>query len=86
MGLSCFCRASYELFVLRAIRPAIEHGQDLSSNFWLVNILVESCIPGLIIAFMSSSTIGLEFRVVTNPVFPFIFCSSFFPLCASALA
>ena len=73
IGLFSIGLALYELFVLRAIRVAIQNGQDLSHYSWLVNILVESCIPGLIIAFMSSSSTSLEFRAVTNPLFSLYF-------------
>jgi len=45
IGLFSIGLALYELFVLRAIRVAIQNGQDLSHYSWLVNILVESCIP-----------------------------------------
>jgi len=73
IGLFSIGLALYELFVLRAIRVAIQNGQDLSHYSWLFNILVESCIPGLIIAFMSSSSTSLEFRAVTNPLFQSLF-------------
>ena len=73
IGLFSIGLALYELLVLRAIRVAIQNGQDLSHYSWLVNILVESCIPGLIIAFMSSSSTSLEFRAVTNPLFSLYF-------------
>jgi serine phosphatase RsbU (regulator of sigma subunit) len=69
IGLFSIGLALYELFVLRAIRAPVQNGQDLSRYTWLVNILVESCMPGLIIAFMSSPSISLEYRAVTNPVF-----------------
>lgn len=65
--------ALYELFVLRAIAPAIKKEQELSHYSWLINILVECCIPGLIIAFLSSSTVPVQYRAVTHPVFGLYF-------------
>ncbi len=69
LGSFTVALAAYEIFVLRAIRPAIESGKDLSHYSWLVNILVESCVPGFLIAFMSSPSVAQEYRAVTNPVF-----------------
>jgi serine phosphatase RsbU (regulator of sigma subunit) len=62
-----------EAYVLRAIRPGIQTGQDLSHYSWLGNILVEACIPGLIIAFMANSSAPAQYRVITNPIFGLYF-------------
>jgi len=62
-----------ELFVLRAIRPAIVSGKPLSHPVWLLNILLETCFPALLIAFLSSSTLPPEYRPLVNPAFLFYF-------------
>lgn len=58
-----------ELFVLRVIRPAIAYGKSLTHPVWLFNILLETCFPAVLIAFLSSSTLAPEYRPVLNPVF-----------------
>jgi len=73
LGLFSIGLTFYEFFVLRAIRPGIQTGQDLSHYSWLINILLECCIPGLLIAFMSSSSVSAEYRSITNPVFGLYF-------------
>ena len=58
-----------ELFVLRAIGPAIKSADSLSKPYWRFNILLETCFPAVVIAFVSSSTIAPELRALVNPAF-----------------
>jgi serine phosphatase RsbU (regulator of sigma subunit) len=58
-----------ELFVLRAIHPAIASGKPLTHSVWLFNILLETCFPAVLIAFMSSPTLAPEYRPLVNPSF-----------------
>jgi Stage II sporulation protein E (SpoIIE) len=58
-----------DLFVIHAIRLAITSGKPLSHPVWLLNILVETCFPAVLIAFMSSPTLGPEYRPLVNPSF-----------------
>ncbi len=58
-----------ELLVLRAIGPAIKSAGSLSRPYWLFNILLETCSPAVLIAFISSASIAPEFRPLVNPVF-----------------
>jgi serine phosphatase RsbU (regulator of sigma subunit) len=58
-----------ELFVLRAIRPAIASGKPLTHPVWLFIILLETCFPAVLIAFLSSSTLAPEYRALVNPAF-----------------
>ena len=50
LSLLAILVAVLELFVLRAIRPAIGTGEDLSNSAWLYNILLVSCAPALLMA------------------------------------
>jgi serine phosphatase RsbU (regulator of sigma subunit) len=59
---------SIELLVLGAIRRAAKSA-GLLSHYWLYNILLETCFPAVLIAFLSSSTIPVEFRALVNPGF-----------------
>ncbi|HKN25399.1 MAG TPA: PP2C family protein-serine/threonine phosphatase [Candidatus Acidoferrum sp.] len=58
-----------ELLVLRAIGPAIKSAGSLSRPYWLFNILLETCFPAVLIAFISSASIAPEFRPLVNPGF-----------------
>jgi serine phosphatase RsbU (regulator of sigma subunit) len=69
LGVAVVVFAAMELLVLRAIRQAMKSGGKLSHSFWLFNILLETLIPALLIAFLSSSAIRPEYRALINPVF-----------------
>jgi serine phosphatase RsbU (regulator of sigma subunit) len=58
-----------ELLVLRAIRREMKMAGKLRSPYWLSNVLWETLIPALLIAFLSSSVIPAEYRALANPVF-----------------
>lgn len=58
-----------ELFVLRAIRPAIASAKPLTHPVWRFNILLETCFPAVLVAFLSSSTLAPEYRPILNPAF-----------------
>jgi serine phosphatase RsbU (regulator of sigma subunit) len=69
LGVAVVVFAAMELLVLSAIRQAVKSGKNLSHSFWLSNILLETLIPALLIAFLSSSAIRPEYRALINPVF-----------------
>src|SRR5271169_1824149 len=69
LALSAAVLVVIELFVLRAIGPAIKSAGRLSQPYWLLNIVLETCFPAVLIAFISSSTIAPEFRALVNPAF-----------------
>ncbi len=58
----------YELLVLRAVNRAIEKGHDLPNGAWITNIVVETCIPGLALAFLSGGVADATYRPLANPV------------------
>jgi serine phosphatase RsbU (regulator of sigma subunit) len=58
-----------DLFVLRAIHQAIALGKSLSHPAWLLNILLETCFPAVLIALLSSLTLPVEYRPIVNPAF-----------------
>jgi serine phosphatase RsbU (regulator of sigma subunit) len=73
LGVAVVLFAGMELLVLGAIRQAVKSGGKLVHAYWLFNILLETLIPALLIAFLSSSVIRPEYRVLINPLFLFYF-------------
>jgi serine phosphatase RsbU (regulator of sigma subunit) len=57
-----------ELLILRAVNRAIENAHDLPSGAWIANIVLESCIPGLALAFLSGAVANATYRPLANPV------------------
>jgi serine phosphatase RsbU (regulator of sigma subunit) len=70
----------YESLMLRAVNRAIQIGGDLKNAAWISNIIVESCLPALGVAFLSSASIDPAYRPLANPAvlvfFIFIFLST----------
>jgi serine phosphatase RsbU (regulator of sigma subunit) len=62
-----------ELFFLRALRKAEHNGGQISHSVWLFNILVETCIPGMVIFFINNPAEMPAERVLTHPAFPLYF-------------
>ena len=65
--------AVMEFFVLMAIRKAVKANASLLNPLWLTNVLWETFIPGLLIAFLSSAALPPEYRPLVNPAFPLFF-------------
>ena len=42
-----------EVLVLRAVNRAISEGHDLPNAAWIANIVIETCLPALALAFLS---------------------------------
>src|SRR5271170_4208072 len=57
----------YESLMLRAVNRAIQIGGDLKDATWISNIIVESCLPALAVAFLSSASIDPAYRPLANP-------------------
>jgi serine phosphatase RsbU (regulator of sigma subunit) len=57
----------YEYLMLRIINHAIQIGGDLKKATWIINIIVESCLPALAVAFLSSASIDPAYRPLANP-------------------
>ena len=58
-----------DVIVLRAIRAAIASGKSLSHPVWLFNIVLETCFPAVLIAYLSSPALAPEYRALVNPSF-----------------
>jgi serine phosphatase RsbU (regulator of sigma subunit) len=61
--------AAMEFFVLRAIRSALKAGGQMSEPFWKANILVETFLPAVLVAFISSPIIPQDYRALVSPAF-----------------
>jgi hypothetical protein len=72
----------YESLMLRAVNHAIQTGGDLKNATWISNIIVESCLPALGVAFLSSASTDPAYRPFVNPAVLVFFCSSSFRRCA----
>ncbi len=69
LGLSAAIFFVLEFLVLRAIARGIASDGNMPHPAWLGNILLETAIPALLIAFISSSTIPVAYRPLVNPIF-----------------
>ena len=56
-----------EVLILRAVDRALKDGHDLPAIVWIVNIVVETCIPALALAFLSDAVPDAAYRPLANP-------------------
>jgi len=61
--------AAMEGLVLRAIRRAVKTQGQMSEPLWMANILVETVLPAVLIAFISSPLIPGDYRALVSPAF-----------------
>ena len=52
----------FELLMLRAVNHALKDGHDLPNAAWITNIVVETCIPALGLAFLSGGLVLLCYK------------------------
>ena len=57
-----------EALVLRAVNRAIEEGRDLPNTAWTAGIVIETCIPSLALAFLSTAVPDVAYRPLANPI------------------
>jgi len=69
LGLTATLFAVMELLVLREIGRAMSAEGNLRHRIWLWNILVETAIPALLIALVTSTTIPQKYRALVHPAF-----------------
>jgi serine phosphatase RsbU (regulator of sigma subunit) len=69
VALTVVVFATMETFVLRAIRSAMNEDGNMSRPLWMANILVETLLPAVLIAFLSSSIIPVAYRPLVSPAF-----------------
>lgn len=57
----------YEFMMLRAANREIQKGEELASWVWPCDIVLETCLPALAVAFLSSESIDPQYRPLANP-------------------
>jgi len=58
---------AYEFLLLRAVNRAIQGVRELANWVWLSNMLLETLLPALAVAFLSSASIDPPYRPLANP-------------------
>ena len=58
---------TYEFVMLRAVNRAIQRVRELGNWIWLSNIILETLLPALAVAFLSSASIDPIYRPLANP-------------------
>jgi serine phosphatase RsbU (regulator of sigma subunit) len=58
---------AYESLMLRSVNRALQTGRNLAKVVWISNIIVESGLPALAVAFLSSASIEPPYRPLANP-------------------
>jgi Stage II sporulation protein E (SpoIIE) len=57
----------YEFLMLRAVNRATLNSEELASWVWPCDIVIETCLPALAVAFLSSESIDPRYRPLANP-------------------
>src|ERR1700756_3017094 len=57
----------YEWLMLRTVNRALESGRTLPRAVWIANIILETSLPALVIAFLSGNAIEPAYRPLANP-------------------
>jgi len=57
----------YEFFMLRAANRAIQSGKEFANRVWLTSVVLETSLPALAVAFLSSGSIEPVYRPLANP-------------------
>ena len=57
----------YELYMLYLVDRALKASTGLAPRFWILSTVVETSIPALAIAFLTSSQIDVSYRPVASP-------------------
>ncbi|MFY9804083.1 MAG: PP2C family protein-serine/threonine phosphatase [Candidatus Acidiferrales bacterium] len=57
----------YEFWMLRAVKRAIAASGDIAKLTWIINVLVETSLPALAIALVTSASIDPAYRPLANP-------------------
>jgi len=65
-GLLAFF-VTHEFLMVRAVNRAIQTGAQLANSIWLSNTILETCLPALAVAFLSSGSIDPIYRPLANP-------------------
>jgi serine phosphatase RsbU (regulator of sigma subunit) len=57
----------YEFWTLRIVELALETGGTLAARFWILSTILETSIPALAIAFLTSQQIEAAYRPLASP-------------------
>jgi len=60
---------AYEFLMLRVVKRATERAKQIANWIWLSNIILETFLPALAVAFLSSAFIAPLYRPLANPAF-----------------
>lgn len=58
----------YESLMLRSVSRAMQGGRRITSAVWIINIIVESCLPAFALAFQPNESVEAAYRPLANPV------------------
>ena len=58
----------FELLMLRAVNRALKDGRDLPHAAWITNIVIETCIPALGLAFLAGGVTDAAYKPLSNPI------------------
>ncbi len=58
----------YEFLMLLAVNRSMQGGRRISNAVWIINIILESCLPAFVLMFESSEAIEAAYRPLANPV------------------
>jgi serine phosphatase RsbU (regulator of sigma subunit) len=58
---------AYEFVMLRAVNRAIQRVRELANWLWISNTFLETLLPALAVAFLSSASIDPVYRPLANP-------------------
>jgi serine phosphatase RsbU (regulator of sigma subunit) len=64
--LACIV-TSYELWMLRKVDLALKSGAGLAAGFWVLSTILETSIPALAMAFLTSQQVEAIYRPLANP-------------------
>jgi serine phosphatase RsbU (regulator of sigma subunit) len=59
--------AVYELVMLWAVRRAANAGRDLPSGVWMLNIIIETSLPAVSLAFLGNAEIAAPYQPLASP-------------------
>ena len=58
----------YEFLMLFAVNRSMQGGRRISNAVWIINIILESCLPAFVLMFESSEAIEAAYRPLANPI------------------
>lgn len=62
------CFVLYETAMLRAVKRALQGGQDIPSFDWIAHVVIETTLPAFGVAALTGSVIAPAYRPLANPL------------------